>query len=317
MNAVALDGGPCLVADGPVLLGFEQSVPDAPAHAVEKQCRACKLLALIVVRHQAHVPQAVLALARGEGLAHHDEVFFEFLVVLVFLADGLHHADQCRVHPSVAAAPVAILAVGLFVGRHVVFVAEPESVAGVEQSASAFVACPTVTLHGIVHILALAGELVHHGIERHGHLYGVYPCPVVMSSGGHLVVEVLPEVAQQLFLRLPRIGQQLDIGLPATLVVGIGGAYAVARCPLMEIGPCHGVVDISLLRVYGLQGHETLVVHGAGPQAARSLLLDEGGTCGIGILGHEVIVGFSGRGHDVVGRLSHHSHRQEQECGQQ
>ena len=74
MDALLLQCRPGAVAGGSVLLGGQQSLADAPAHAVEEEGGARELGAGIVVADEADVPQSVLALAFEQGLAHTHEV---------------------------------------------------------------------------------------------------------------------------------------------------------------------------------------------------------------------------------------------------
>ena len=176
---------------------------------------------------------------------HEQEVLLQFLVLLALGRQLVHAAHQCSIHPAVATAPVAVLAVFLLVGRHVVGVAPPKSGLLVEQSATTGVTAPAVHLHGVVAILLLTCQTSHLHVERHGHLDSVDPRPpTVQFSVGflhvgrlHLVVQVCYDVGQQFAVVFLGVGQQLNVGLAAALVVGIARSDAVTRRPLVEVGP--------------------------------------------------------------------------------
>ena len=320
MHTVVHHGVPGAVACRTVLLGLQETFLNAPAHAVEEEGGTRQLLPAVVGRrHHARVPQSVLALTCQDGLAHQQEVLLQLLVVFVFLVQLVHHAHQSRIHPSVATAPVAVLSVGRLVGCHVVGVAPPQAFLHVEQAASQRVAAPQVHLHGVVDILALASHLVHLGIERHGHLNGVNPCPpavelvVGLGVGGfHLVVQV--QLHHGDFLVAPRLHVAVHVSLSAALVVGVVGLHAVAWCPFVEVGPAVGIVDVARVGVYLVKGHQSLIVDGTRPQRTGSDPVHVGRYSRVAVLGHEVIVSFSQRLHHVVGCLCHARHEAQQGC---
>ena len=275
MYAVAHQPLPGAVAYGLILLSLQVSLLDAPGHTVEEKRRARHLLAAIVgVGYQAGVPQSVLlALTVFESLAHQQEVFLQFLVVFVLRRKLVHAAHQGSIHPSVASAPVAVLAVGCLIGGHIVLVAPPETFLHVEEAASQCVTTPAVHLHGVVGILAVAGDLVHLHVEGHGHLDGVDPCPPAVQGAFslwlllvgclHLLVEVFDDELD--FLFAAHLIITVHVGLSAALVVGIVGLHAVAGCPFVERCPAVGIVGVARVGVNLIEGHQSFVVHGARP----------------------------------------------------
>ena len=226
---------PSLVAGRTVLGIFQQTMLDAPCHAIEEEGRTCHFRAGIVcITNQAGVPESVVVLAFQQCLAHQEKVFFQFLVFFALHGQLVHAAYQGSIHPAVASAPVAVLSVLLLIWSHIVLVAPPEAFLHVEASSSTFVARPAVALHSIVEIALVLGLCVHLDIDRHGHLDGVNPCPIVVSASCHLLLQIFLGGFKRAFF-----GQEviLNIGLLATLVVGIGCLGTVARCPLMEVCP--------------------------------------------------------------------------------
>ena len=154
---------------------------DAPAHAVEEEGGAREFLACEVVACEAYVPHSVLTLALQQGLAHLHEVLSEEAHVLALhclaVVEALQASHQCGINPSVAATPIALLAVGLAIGRHEVLVAPPKAVFLVEKSASERVATPFIHLHGMLEVFLLAGYQRHLHIYGHCHLNGINPRP--------------------------------------------------------------------------------------------------------------------------------------------
>ena len=221
-------------------------------------------------------------------MRHLQEVFLKQLIFFRLRVETFHASQQGGVYPAVATTPVAVVAVFFLIGWHVVLVAPPQSVLLVEETATTCVAAPLVAADGVVETGALARELVISDIDRHGHLYGVDPGPVVAASGGHLMVEVGFHLFDH--LAVFHHGVALQVGLCTALVVSVGGHDAVARCPLVEVGPAVSIVKILLQRVDGVERHESLVVDGARPQRAGPLLFHECGACGIGVDRHEAVV---------------------------
>ena len=242
------------------------------------------------------MPETIFVLAVEQGLAHEQEVLAQLLILLAFGRQQTHRAYQCSIHPAIAAAPIAVLAVLFLVGCHVVGIAPPEAFLHVQTSAATLVATPAVALHGIVQIVLVVGYRVHLYKYGHGHLNGVNPGPVVGATCGHLLLQILLGGLQRTFSRQQI---QLDVGLRAALVVGMRRSRAVARCPLVEVSPAQGIVDVALLRVDGVESHQSLVVDGTRPQRTGTDALHVGGNRGVTILRHEVVVGQPGRLQDV------------------
>ena len=74
-------------------------------------------------------------------------------------------------------------------------------------------------------------------------------------GGQHLMIQISNDVNQQLFVVLACIGKQFNVGLSTALVICITGVDSISRCPLVKVGPTHGVVDVSLLWVNGIKCH--------------------------------------------------------------
>ena len=289
---------PSLIAGRTVAGGSEQSVTDAPAHAVEKERGARHLRTAIGCGGvKTDIPKAISTLAMQQSLGHSEEVLLQQFVFLRVLIEDIHTPQQGRVDPTVAPTPIAVvailLAVGrhivlvtppqsvlfailLAVGRHIVLVTPPQSVLFIEESASTSVAAPQIAVDGIVEIAAVAGKTVILHIHRHRHL-----------STGHQ--------------RVARHSVALKISLSTALVVGIGGRDAVAWCPVVEGSPPVGIIEIALSWVDGIECHKTFIVHGTCPQRARPHLLHKGRPRRVGIHPHEAVVDTASQGQHAVG----------------
>ena len=310
MDAVADERLPGAVADRTVDVGLEVALLDAPRHTVEEECGARHLLAAIVgVRDETRVPQTVLcALTLTERLAHQQEVLLELLIIFVLFRQQVHAAHEGGIHPAVAAAPVAVLAVGRLIGCHIVLVAPPEPLLRVEESAGEGVTGPEVHLHRVVGVFALAGHFVGLHIDGHRHLDGVDPRPpaverpfglrLLIVGCLHLVVEVF-QYRFDLFVAAA-LHITVEVGLSAALVVGIVGLHAVAGGPFVETAPAVGIVDVARVFIDLVEGHQSFVVHGAGPERGGPHAVDVGGQCGVGILDHEVVVHLTEGLHHVA-----------------
>ena len=291
---------PGLVAGRPIVSGGEQSVAYAPAHAVEEERRARHLRTAIGSRRvKADIPEAVGTLTVQQRLGHCEEVLLQQLVFFRVVVEDIHAPQQGRVDPTVAPAPIAVVAILLTVWWHIVLIAPPQSVLFVEESPTAGVAAPQIAVDGIVEIAAVAGKTVILHIHRHSHLYGIDPCPIVIASGSHLVFKVSLDATDH--QRVARHSVALKISLSATLVVGIGGGYAVAWRPVVEGAPPVSIIEIALSRVDGVECHKPLVVHGACPQRARPHLLHKGRPRRVGIYRHEAVVDTAGQSQHAVG----------------
>ena len=183
----------------------------------------------------------------------------------------VHAAYEGSIDPTVASAPVAVLAVGRLIGSHVVLVAPPEPLLLVEESTGKGVTAPAVHHHRVVGIAAVACDLVDLHIERHRHLDGIDPSPptkefaVGLRIGcRHLVVQILDHLGNLLLATTLHIA--LGIGLAAALVVGIVGLHTVAGCPLVKLRPAIGVVDVARIRVNLIECHQSFVVDSPRPK---------------------------------------------------
>ena len=234
------------------------------------------------------------------------------LIILVLWREQVHATHEGRIHPTVAATPVAVLAVGSGVGSHVVLIAPPESLLRVEESTSKGVTGPQVHLHCVVGVSAFARYLISLHVDGHRHLDGIDPRPpaverpfglrLLIVGCLHLVVEVLEYGLDLLLATALHI--TVEVSLSAALVVGIVGLHTVARGPLVEVTPAVGIVDVTCIIVDLVEGHQSFVIHGACPQRRRTYTVDVGGQCGVGILDHEVVVHFTQRLHHVAGCLA-------------
>ena len=303
-EAVGMDAGhqclPSLVAGRTVAGGSEQSVKDTPTHAVEEERGARHLRTAIGSRRvKADIPKAISTLAMQQSLGHSEEVLLQQFVFFRVLIEDIHTPQQGRVDPTVAPTPIAVVAILLAVGRHIVLVTPPQSVLFIEESASTGVAAPQIAVDGIVEIAAVAGKTVILHIHRHRHLYGVYPCPVVIASGSYLVLKVSFDATGH--QRVARHSVALKISLSTALVVGIGGRDAVAWCPVVEGSPPVGIIEIALSWVDGIECHKTFIVHGTCPQRARPHLLHKGRPRRVGIHPHEAVVDTASQGQHAVG----------------
>ena len=106
------------------------------------------------------------------------------------------------------------------------------------------------------------------------------------------MVEVLLYLAQVLLAA--GLNVAVHVGLLAALVVGIGIVHAATGCPFVIIRPLVGIVEIALLRVNLVKRHQSLVIHGAGPEVAGADFLHECVESRVTVLRHEVVVGAMG-----------------------
>ena len=174
------------------MLVLQDTLLDAPRHAIEEEGCSCHLWGRIVdIRNQTGVPESIGMLALQQAFAHQDEVLLQGFVFLALGREVVHATHQGGIDPSVATTPIAVVAILLLIGRHIVLVAPPESFLHIEATTSEGVARPVVALHGIVEILLVFRDGIHLGIDRHGHLDGINPRPVVDAVGTYLIVQVL------------------------------------------------------------------------------------------------------------------------------
>ena len=314
MDTVADEGSPGTIADGTIDSRFEVTLLDAPRHTVEEERGARHLLATIVgIRDETRVPQSVFsALTLAERLTHQQEVLLQLLIILVLWREQVHATHEGRIHPTVAATPVAVLAVGGGVGRYVVLIAPPETLLRIEETTSEGVTRPEVHLHRVVGVAAFARHLIGLHVDGHRHLDGIDPRPpaverplglrLLLVGRLHLVVEVLQNWLDLLVAATLHI--TVEVGLSAALVVGIVGLHTVAGGPLVEVAPAVGIVDVARILVDLIERHQSLVIHGTCPQRRGSHTVDVGGQCGVGILDHKVIVHLTQRLHYVAGGLA-------------
>ena len=182
----------------------------------------------------------------------------------VVLGKFVQHSHIGRNHPSVAAGPVALLAVRGGVGRAEVLVAPPQPVFGVPEP----FAGPVVHLPGLLEIVFVAAG--HSPLHKsgHTHLDGVDPGPV---GDGFLPVE---DVVQALFdvldhFLLSEHTVHIDVALGAAVIVGIGReCHSVAHIPVELVSPVEGVVYVLLLRVHAVECEQAFVVHASCPDVA-------------------------------------------------
>ena len=214
----------------------------------------------------------------------------------------VHRPHQCRIHPSVASAPVAVAAVRFAVGRHEVLVSPPESLTLVQQAAGQGVARPAVhpeALFGIARSVVVAVEVADvREMSEHGqtHLYGINPGPV---GGGVLRNEILHaahrgqqhvEVEEGRHCAVEAVEIKFEICLTAAVVVGITGLDAVARGVAVGLCPTGDVRAVALLRVNPVQRHQTFKIDAARPQVRWPLFLDKRRSGWVGIFAREVVV---------------------------
>ena len=288
------------VAGQEVGLVLEIATAYAPGHAVEEEGGARQFLAAEGRgRGKADVPEAILALTGQQGTAHRHVVGMQLGEVGVVGRQFVHHPDQCCIHPPVAAAPVAVGSVLFLVGWHEVLVSPPQAFFLIIEASAALVPAPLVGPHGIVDVASLARRPVHLCIHGHGHLYGIYPRPVVHALRLHLVVEIVPDGLQHALFVGHAIAFQ--VGLHATLVVGMRSAHIAARRPAMVVGPAVGIVEVCAVATDVVEGHEAFVVDAARPDVAgASFVVDKGFDGGVGVVLHEVCVGLACHLDDAV-----------------
>ena len=187
-----LQGAPCLVASGTILLVLQNTLLDAPRHAIEEEGCSCHFRGRIVdIRYQTGMPESIGMLTLQQAFAHQDEVLLQGFVFLALGREVVHTANQGCIDPAVATTPIAILAIFLLIGRYIVLVAPPESFLHIEATTPEGVARPVVTLHGVVEIFLVFRDGIHLYIYGHGHLDGINPCPVVDAVGTYLIVQIL------------------------------------------------------------------------------------------------------------------------------
>ena len=220
--------------------------------------------------HQTGIPKAILTLTVEQGAAHGQKIFFQFLIDLVFRRHLLHAAHQCGIDPSVASRPIAGFTIRLMIGRHIVGIAPPQSVFGIEESACQHVSAPTIHHHGMLLVTLIVGDGCHLEIERHGHLNSINPCPPAIERivgfrivGFHLQVEILSHLTDLLIASNLQIAHQ--VGLTATLVVGIARGHTIAGSPLMGRCPAVGIVGIARIGIYLVERHQSFIIYGTGP----------------------------------------------------
>ena len=107
----------------------------------------------------------------------------------------------------------------------------------------------------------------------------------------HLVVEVSAHLSQFLVATCLLVAD--EVGLSATLVVGITGVDAIAWRPLMERGPAVCIVDIALVLVYLIERHQSFVIDGTCPETRWPDLLDVGRNGRVAVFRHKVVVYFA------------------------
>ena len=79
-----LQGAPCLVAGGTIVLVLQDTLLDAPCHAIEEEGCSCHLWGGIVdIRNQTGVPEAVGMLALQQASLIRMKSFFKSLYSLL------------------------------------------------------------------------------------------------------------------------------------------------------------------------------------------------------------------------------------------
>ena len=243
------------------------------------------------------MPESIGMLTLQQAFAHQDEVLLQGFVFLALGREVVHTANQGCIDPSVATTPIAVVAILLLVGRHIVLVAPPESFFHIEAATTEGVARPVVTLHGVVEILLIVSDGIHLYIYGHGHLDGINPCPVVDAVGTYLIVQILTGQVQR---PLTRELMVFDVRLFATLVVCIRGLNTPTSHPLVMVNPALGIVEVALIWVDAIKRHQSFVIDGTRPEVALAHSFDKGGNGRVAILCHEVVVGLLGSLQDFL-----------------
>ena len=165
--------------------GRQNTVAYAPGHAKnEKSCSRSLFASEMFGIVQADIPVAVFALACQQSFGHSLEIFQILIPVFFVGGSDFHIPGQGRVHPAVAPGPITVFPVGLGIGRTEIGISPPKPLFGIVQTLRAVtVASEHIHLVCFFVVTLIAGELPQLRKDRHGHLYGIYPGPVVVLRG--------------------------------------------------------------------------------------------------------------------------------------
>ena len=130
---------------------------------------------------QTHIPKPVFALHFGKGFGHSLQIFNILLPVrCIFRNDGKRFGQSGN-HPTVTTAPIRIFPVWLGIRRIKICIPPPESVFRIKKSVTSY-SVSAFHIH-LVHFFEIAVVIFQHthfGKNRHPHLYGVNPVPIVV-----------------------------------------------------------------------------------------------------------------------------------------
>ena len=134
---------------------------------------------------QTDIPKAVGTLDRVEGFGHFFEHFEIFGSMWCIFGHHIQRTHEGSIHPTIAARPIAIFTVRLFVGSDEIFIAPPEFVLWIIQPFAAVLIFSEI-IHG-VHFFKIAIVVVQHSKfchHRHSHLQRIYPRPMIIAIIG-------------------------------------------------------------------------------------------------------------------------------------
>lgn len=122
-------------------------------------------------------------------------------------------------------------------------ISPPQPVFRVEQSVlGIFIAGIAIQFPHLISIFPLSCQFTQLSINRHRHLYGIHPPPIIHLRSINHHVNIDLDILNHLRVRTDII--QFDINLSATLVVRIAGSISVTHSPFMIIGPLISVIII-------------------------------------------------------------------------
>ena len=143
------------------------------------------------------------------------------------------------------------------------------------------------------------------GKNRHSHLHGINPVPIIDLIGNHHRIDRGFDVDD---IPLGFLGVELikiEISLTGTLIVGITGlppVFSSAKFPIMLVSPFQCIVEITLLRVDFPQIDKPLVIIGTSPYVGFIIAFTRrigNRLSGIAPLLHKIIVGQTKRFQDI------------------
>ncbi len=263
---------------------------------------------------ERYVPEAVLTLTFHKRGTHVLKVFLILFAVGVIGRNLVEHSHESGHYPAVAARPVAVFAVGLLVGGHKVGVAPPQAIFLVVKTAGEGVAGPGIHLVGFLSISGVASSGREFGEDRHAHLYGVNPCPVVNLRSVDEHVHCRLGLGEHFGTRGETI--EVDVDLCGAIIVGIaGGGVITTHAPLEAVGPRVGIIVISVVGIYGMQGHQSLEIYRTGPDVGFIDLFTRvigNAKQWVGVFFQIMVIDFD-KGVENLGTrlelLGHHGHR--------